>query len=83
MSEDGKDTMPSDSLDGRVVLRIIMTGREAGSIIGKGGEIVKKFRAETGANIQVRQIQQDRFETWFKTAVKSWFATPMHCKILN
>ena len=57
MSGEDKDTMPSDSLDGKVVLRIIMTGREAGSIIGKGGEIVKKFRAESGANIQVWQIQ--------------------------
>ncbi len=54
MSEDGKDTMPSESLDGKVALRIIMTGREAGSIIGKGGEIVRKIREESGANIQVK-----------------------------
>lgn len=41
--------------DGNVTLtiRLIMQGKEVGSIIGKKGEIVKRFREESGAKINI------------------------------
>jgi poly(rC)-binding protein 2/3/4 len=36
-----------------VTLRMLMQGKEAGSIIGKKGENVKKFREESGAKINI------------------------------
>jgi len=34
-------------------MRALMQGKEVGSIIGKGGEIVKRFREESGARINI------------------------------
>ncbi|XP_041971059.1 poly(rC)-binding protein 3 isoform X4 [Aricia agestis] len=41
--------------DSKVILtiRLIMQGKEVGSIIGKKGEIVKRFREESGAKINI------------------------------
>ncbi|XP_025423733.1 poly(rC)-binding protein 2 isoform X2 [Sipha flava] len=36
-----------------LTLRLIMQGKEVGSIIGKKGEIVKRFREESGAKINI------------------------------
>ncbi|KAF6205370.1 hypothetical protein GE061_019541 [Apolygus lucorum] len=36
-----------------LTIRLIMQGKEVGSIIGKKGEIVKKFREESGAKINI------------------------------
>ncbi|CAL8109545.1 unnamed protein product [Orchesella dallaii] len=36
-----------------LTIRLIMQGKEVGSIIGKKGEIVKKFREESGARINI------------------------------
>ncbi|XP_018914946.1 poly(rC)-binding protein 3 isoform X2 [Bemisia tabaci] len=36
-----------------LTIRLIMQSKEVGSIIGKGGEIVKRFREESGAKINI------------------------------
>ncbi|KAG5891280.1 hypothetical protein JTB14_019650 [Gonioctena quinquepunctata] len=36
-----------------ITIRLIMQGKEVGSIIGKKGEIVKRFREESGAKINI------------------------------
>ncbi|EEB18616.1 polyrC binding protein, putative [Pediculus humanus corporis] len=36
-----------------LTIRLIMQGKEVGSIIGKKGEIVKRFREESGAKINI------------------------------
>jgi len=36
-----------------LTVRLIMQGKEVGSIIGKKGEIVKRFRDESGAKINI------------------------------
>ncbi|XP_037034933.1 poly(rC)-binding protein 3 isoform X3 [Bradysia coprophila] len=37
----------------KLTIRLIMQGKEVGSIIGKKGEIVKRFREESGATINI------------------------------
>jgi len=44
---------PSECPDVTLTIRIIMQGKEVGSIIGKKGEIVKRFRDESGAKINI------------------------------
>ncbi|OXU22520.1 hypothetical protein TSAR_009245, partial [Trichomalopsis sarcophagae] len=56
---------PMDGMDGNnkpvlnddpsvtLTIRLIMQGKEVGSIIGKKGEIVKRFREESGAKINI------------------------------
>ncbi|KAJ8665026.1 hypothetical protein QAD02_006688 [Eretmocerus hayati] len=52
---DGMDGKPALNDDPSVTLtiRLIMQGKEVGSIIGKKGEIVKRFREESGAKINI------------------------------
>ncbi|KAF0312996.1 Poly(rC)-binding protein 3 [Amphibalanus amphitrite] len=46
--------MPSDGgPSATLTVRLLMQGKEVGSIIGKKGEIVKKFREESGAKINI------------------------------
>lgn len=43
----------SDDPNVTLTIRLIMQGKEVGSIIGKKGEIVKRFREESGAKINI------------------------------
>merc|ERR1711936_234089 len=48
------DTLsPTDSPNVTLTIRLIMQGKEVGSIIGKKGDIVKRFREESGAKINI------------------------------
>ncbi|XP_077351548.1 poly(rC)-binding protein 3 isoform X2 [Festucalex cinctus] len=54
MSE--KEEMASDgTLNVTLTLRLLMHGKEVGSIIGKKGETVKKMREESGARINISE----------------------------
>jgi len=44
---------PTESPDVTLTIRLIMQGKEVGSIIGKKGDIVKRFREESGAKINI------------------------------
>jgi len=43
----------TDSPNVTLTIRLIMQGKEVGSIIGKKGDIVKRFREESGAKINI------------------------------
>ncbi|XP_021941392.1 poly(rC)-binding protein 3 isoform X4 [Zootermopsis nevadensis] len=45
--------LPNDDPTVTLTIRLIMQGKEVGSIIGKKGEIVKRFREESGAKINI------------------------------
>ncbi|XP_046982973.1 poly(rC)-binding protein 2 isoform X2 [Schistocerca americana] len=45
--------LPNDDPSVTLTIRLIMQGKEVGSIIGKKGEIVKRFREESGAKINI------------------------------
>jgi len=48
------DSLPTDSSPNvTLTIRLIMQGKEVGSIIGKKGDIVKRFREESGAKINI------------------------------
>jgi hypothetical protein len=47
------DTKPLPDSDVTLNLRAIMSGREIGSIIGRGGETINSIREESGANIYI------------------------------
>ena len=71
----------SDEEDTKVsiTLRTIVTGPEAGCIIGRGGEVVNSIRDESGAKIKIEgSSQQERIitvdgptDSIFKVAWKS------------
>ncbi|XP_037094670.1 poly(rC)-binding protein 3-like isoform X2 [Pollicipes pollicipes] len=46
-------SIPSDGPSVTLTIRLLMQGKEVGSIIGKKGEIVKRFREESGAKINI------------------------------
>ncbi|KAM8852301.1 poly(rC)-binding protein 3 isoform 1-T1 [Synchiropus picturatus] len=51
-----KEEMASDgNLNVTLTLRLLMHGKEVGSIIGKKGETVKKMREESGARINISE----------------------------
>ncbi|XP_008190357.1 poly(rC)-binding protein 3 isoform X1 [Tribolium castaneum] len=52
MDMDNKNMINDDS-NVTLTIRLIMQGKEVGSIIGKKGEIVKRFREESGAKINI------------------------------
>ncbi|KAF4516893.1 hypothetical protein B566_EDAN011238 [Ephemera danica] len=45
--------LPNDDPNVTLTIRLIMQGKEVGSIIGKKGEIVKRFREDSGAKINI------------------------------
>ncbi|XP_056629903.1 poly(rC)-binding protein 3 isoform X3 [Diorhabda carinulata] len=45
--------MMNDDSNVQITIRLIMQGKEVGSIIGKKGEIVNRFRHESGAKINI------------------------------
>jgi len=45
--------LPNDAPNVMLTIRMIMNGKEVGSIIGKGGEIINNIREESGAKIHV------------------------------
>lgn len=47
------DKFSSDDPNVTLTIRLMMQGKEVGSIIGKKGEIVKRFREESGAKINI------------------------------
>uniref|UniRef100_A0A8C6T6Z5 K Homology domain-containing protein n=1 Tax=Neogobius melanostomus TaxID=47308 RepID=A0A8C6T6Z5_9GOBI len=53
MSE--REELPSDGLTVMLTLRLLMHGKEVGSIIRKKGETVKKMREESGARINISE----------------------------
>ncbi|CAG9823793.1 unnamed protein product [Phaedon cochleariae] len=48
-----QNQMLNDDSKVKITIRLIMQGKEVGSIIGKKGEIVKRFREESGAIINI------------------------------
>jgi len=46
-------SLPHDTPSVTLTIRLLMAGKEVGSIIGKKGEIVKRFRDESGARINI------------------------------
>lgn len=53
MDCDHLNTKDLDPSEAHITVRLIMQGKEVGSIIGKKGEIVKRFREESGAKINI------------------------------
>ncbi|XP_075232144.1 poly(rC)-binding protein mub isoform X4 [Lycorma delicatula] len=51
--DDNMKTFPNDDPSVTLTIRLIMQGKEVGSIIGRKGEIVKRFREESGAKINI------------------------------
>jgi len=45
--------LPNDAPNVMLTIRMIMNGKEVGSIIGKGGEIINNIREESGAKIHI------------------------------
>ncbi len=45
--------LPNDAPNVTLTIRMIMSGKEVGSIIGKGGEIINSIREESGAKIHI------------------------------
>jgi len=45
--------LPVDAPTVTLTIRLLMTGKEVGSIIGKGGEIINSIREESGAKIHI------------------------------
>jgi len=47
------DKLPAENGSVNITLRMIMSGKEVGPIIGKGGEIINSIREEAGAKIHI------------------------------
>ena len=45
--------LPADAPNVTLTIRMLMTGKEVGSIIGKGGEIINSIREDSGAKIHI------------------------------
>jgi len=45
--------LPNDAPNVMLTIRMIMNGKEVGSIIGKGGEIINNIREESGAKVHI------------------------------
>ena len=52
-SESIDKPLPNDTPNVTLTIRMIMSGKEVGSIIGKGGEIINSIREESGAKIHI------------------------------
>ncbi|XP_064006106.1 poly(rC)-binding protein 3-like isoform X3 [Pogoniulus pusillus] len=50
-----RDSRATDGLNVTLTIRLLMHGKEVGSIIGKKGETVKKMREESGARINISE----------------------------
>ncbi|XP_055377062.1 poly(rC)-binding protein 3 isoform X3 [Condylostylus longicornis] len=53
MEENKSSSSAKDDSSVTLTIRLIMQGKEVGSIIGKKGEIVNRFREESGAKINI------------------------------
>lgn len=52
------------TVDGEVVYRLLCPSSRTGSVIGKGGEIIKQLRADTGARIRVEDtVRRSSYST--------------------
>lgn len=70
-----------DTPSATLTLRMIMQGKEAGSIIGKKGDNVKKFREESGAKINISDSScPERIVTVTGTTDAIFKAFTMICK---
>ena len=49
----GAGEMPGDTPAVNLTLRMLMSGKEVGPIIGKGGEIINSIREEAAAKIHI------------------------------
>lgn len=45
--------LPNEGSGATLIIRLLMSGKEVGSIIGKGGEIINSIRDESGAKIYI------------------------------
>jgi len=71
----------SDAPNATLTLRMIMQGKEVGSIIGKKGDNVKKFREESGAKINISDSScPERIVTITGTTDSIFKAFTMICK---
>ncbi|KAK7939017.1 hypothetical protein WMY93_002343 [Mugilogobius chulae] len=52
---DPTKVQPESGLNVTLTIRLLMHGKEVGSIIGKKGETVKKMREESGARINISE----------------------------
>ena len=67
-----------------ITLRTIVTGPEAGSIIGRGGEVVNSIRDESGAKIRIEgSSPQERIITVDGPTDSIFKAYTLICKILE
>jgi len=67
-----------------IILRTIVTGPEAGCIIGRGGEIVNSIRDESGAKIKIEgSSQQERIITVDGPTDSIFKAYTLICKTLE
>jgi len=79
-NEDREDDKPKVS----ITLRTIVTGPEAGSIIGRGGEIVNSIRDESGAKIRIEgSSPQERIITVDGPTDSIFKAYTLICKTLE
>jgi len=79
-NEDREDEKPKVS----ITLRTIVTGPEAGSIIGRGGEIVNSIRDESGAKIRIEgSSPQERIITVDGPTDSIFKAYTLICKTLE
>ncbi|DBA68350.1 TPA: hypothetical protein ACH3X2_013660 [Trebouxia sp. C0005] len=53
IAPEAKRPAPSSQPPRETIFRLLSSGRKIGAVIGRGGEIVKQLKAETGARIKV------------------------------
>jgi len=76
--------MEEDKPKVTITLRTIVTGPEAGSIIGRGGEVVNSIRDESGAKIRIEGTSpQERIITVDGPTDSIFKAYTLICKILE
>ncbi|CAG9854545.1 unnamed protein product [Phyllotreta striolata] len=73
--------MLNDDSNLQITIRLIMQGKEVGSIIGKKGEIVKRFREQSGAKINISDGScPERIVTVIGTTTAIYKAFNLICK---
>jgi len=80
MSDDEHEQKPKVS----ITLRTIVTGPEAGCIIGRGGDVVNSIRDESGAKVKIEgSSQQERIITVDGPTDSIFKAYTLICKTLE